>query len=185
MTWDDSENPEGSGDFTAPTIDQLWAEEGVEDGQELIDMSSKAFWTVSSSKEEHGVVNLTDDSPYTFWQSDGAQPHIVDIQFSKRVELERFEIFLDYQQDESYTPSEIALFAGTGLHDLVRISVYELDRPEGWFHLLLNETRKDGFLKCFMLRLTITANHDNGRDTRVRAIRLLGPPVASDHMGWR
>lgn len=185
MSWDESAQGDDMPELGEPTLEQLWMEESTDSKYELSDVSMKASWSVSSSKEEHSVENLTDKSPYTFWQSDGVQPHQVDINFSKRVELEKFDIFLDYQQDESYTPAELALFAGTGPHDLVRIMSYELDRPEGWFHLPLSGARKDGFLKCFMLRLLVHANHDNGRDTRIRAIRLLGPAVATDHMGWR
>jgi anaphase-promoting complex subunit 10 len=42
-------------------------------------------WSVTSAKPGNGVDLLRDDSLETYWQSDGAQPHLVNIQFQKKV----------------------------------------------------------------------------------------------------
>ena len=38
-----------------------------------------AVWTLSSAKHGNGVDQLRDDLITTFWQSDGHQPHLVNI----------------------------------------------------------------------------------------------------------
>lgn len=44
-----------------------------------------AVWTVTSSKPGNGVELLRDGRDDTYWQSDGIQPHFVNIQFQKKV----------------------------------------------------------------------------------------------------
>ena len=44
-----------------------------------------AVWTVTSSKPGNGVDLLRDGRDDTYWQSDGVQPHFVNIQFQKKV----------------------------------------------------------------------------------------------------
>jgi len=77
-----------------------------------------AVWSVSSAKAGNGVDCLRDGRRDTFWQSDGSQPHFVNIQFQRKVELMELHLFLDYKTDESYTPSKVSIRAGTALHDL-------------------------------------------------------------------
>lgn len=40
-------------------------------------------------------------------------------------------------RDDSYTPSRIAIMAGTGLHDLQEVRIYNLQQPNGWQHIPL------------------------------------------------
>jgi hypothetical protein len=51
-----------------------------------------AVWTVTSAKPGNGVELLRDGREDTYWQSDGSQPHLVNIQFQKKVRHHR--IFL-------------------------------------------------------------------------------------------
>jgi anaphase-promoting complex subunit 10 len=44
-----------------------------------------AVWNVSSAKPGNGVELLRDGNKDTYWQSDGTQPHLVDIQFQKKM----------------------------------------------------------------------------------------------------
>ena len=46
-----------------------------------------AVWTLSSAKHGNGVDQLRDDLITTFWQSDGHQPHLVNIQFLKKMRI--------------------------------------------------------------------------------------------------
>jgi anaphase-promoting complex subunit 10 len=39
---------------------------------------------------------------------------------------------MDYLLDESYTPSQIVILAGTGLYDLTEIKTITLHEPRGW-----------------------------------------------------
>lgn len=42
---------------------------------------------MSSAKAGNGVDQLRDDNTSTFWQSDGAQPHTINIQFMKKTRV--------------------------------------------------------------------------------------------------
>ena len=44
-----------------------------------------AVWSVTSAKPGNGVELLRDSRDDTYWQSDGAQPHLVNLQFQKKV----------------------------------------------------------------------------------------------------
>ena len=52
-----------------------------------------------------GVEQLRDGSLDTYWQSDGPQPHLVNIQFHRKMTIPAICIYADYKADESYTPS--------------------------------------------------------------------------------
>lgn len=52
------------------------------------------------------------------FRSDGAQPHLVNIQFQKKVKLQLVVLYVDFKLDESYTPSKISIRAGDGFHNL-------------------------------------------------------------------
>lgn len=50
----------------------------------LREIGDDAVWCLSSAKPGNGVEQLRDDSADTFWQSDGPQPHLVNVQFMKK-----------------------------------------------------------------------------------------------------
>lgn len=54
----------------------------------------------------HGVDKLLDDNLETYWQSDGPQPHLVNIQFKQKTKIKDLCIFSDFKVDESYTPQK-------------------------------------------------------------------------------
>ena len=76
---------------------------------------------------------LRDDNLNTFWQSDATQPHYINIQFFKKIKVSEIAIYLDFKQDESYTPNKISIRAGTNMQDLKEIMQVELREPIGWF----------------------------------------------------
>lgn len=49
------------------------------------DIGKLAVWSVTSAKPGNGVELLCDDRDDTYWQSDGSQPHLINIQFQKKV----------------------------------------------------------------------------------------------------
>ncbi|KAK4584250.1 hypothetical protein RGQ29_022120 [Quercus rubra] len=59
----------------------------------------------------------------------GAQPHLVNIQFQKKVKLQLVVLYVDFKLDESYTPSKISIRAGDGFHNLKEIKTVELVKP--------------------------------------------------------
>ncbi|WCJ39592.1 Anaphase-promoting complex subunit 10 [Euphorbia peplus] len=164
------------------------ASEGEEEGkivggnQHLIvdsflrEMGKKAVWSVSSCKPGNAVSSLRDDNLDTFWQSDGAQPHLVNIQFQKKEKLHLVVVYVDFKLDESYTPSKISIRAGDGFHNLKEIKTMELVKPTGWVYLSLSgNDPRETFVNTFMLQIAVLSNHLNGRDTHVRQIKVYGP----------
>ncbi|XP_044157510.1 anaphase-promoting complex subunit 10 isoform X2 [Bufo gargarizans] len=68
-----------------------------------------------------GVDQLRDDNLETYWQSDGSQPHLVNIQFRRKTTVKALCIYADYKSDESYTPSKISVRVGNNFHNLQEI----------------------------------------------------------------
>ncbi|TFK70280.1 anaphase-promoting complex, subunit 10 [Pluteus cervinus] len=144
------------------------------------DISSQAKWSVSSYKFGFGAECLRDGDPDTFWHSDGPQPHFVTIEFSRKVAVQKISIYLSFLQDDSYTPSTLAVRAGTGPSDLQDIRVVNLERPNGWITFdVSTELNEDGDgwnpIYAYVIQVVIAANHMSGKDTHVRGLRLLGP----------
>ncbi|KAJ1342194.1 hypothetical protein BSLG_003117 [Batrachochytrium salamandrivorans] len=84
---------------------------------ELWDISSLAKWSLSTCKDSFGIDRLRDDNPDTYWQSDGTRPHFVNITLHKCCTIAQISLYLDYKQDESYTPQTIAISAGSRSND--------------------------------------------------------------------
>ncbi|EGW35180.1 uncharacterized protein SPAPADRAFT_146140 [Spathaspora passalidarum NRRL Y-27907] len=163
-------------------IQRVYYMKGLEELEslQLFDLSPLANWKLSSYKPGFGLVQLRDDSPDTYWQSDGSNQgnnlqHSITIQFSKKVALERISIFTNYSLDESYTPSKIKIMAGScDGWDMIDVCTVNFNQPIGWSHIIFNGIRNDGVLKCFMVKLIVLANHQEGKDSHIRAIRCFG-----------
>ena len=91
-------------------------------------------WQLSSAKPGNGVEQIRDPSLETYWQSDGqAQPHWIQVHFSRRVAISHVCLYLDYHLDESYTPKRIGVKAGMTHQDLQEaVAPVELPEPSGW-----------------------------------------------------
>ena len=141
------------------------------------DISHQAVWTLSSCKSGFGVENLIDNCLDTYWQSDGPQPHLVNMQFKQKTKVKDLCIYADYKSDESYTPSRIVIKAGTHVNDLREIGTYDLLEPAGWIIIPLKDPKdvKNLPIKTWMLQLAVLANHQNGRDTHIRQIKIHSP----------
>ncbi|KAF9533717.1 anaphase-promoting complex, subunit 10/DOC domain-containing protein [Crepidotus variabilis] len=143
------------------------------------DISSRAKWSVSSFKFGFGVECLLDNDPDTFWHSDGPQPHFITVEFPRKVAIQKMSINLNYPQDDSYTPSTLAIRAGTGPSDLQDVRVVTLDKPDGWLIFdVSSEPNEDGDghnpVYAYVVQIIIAANHMSGKDTHVRGLRILG-----------
>lgn len=58
---------------------------------------------------------------------------------------QKLSIHLSFQQDDSYTPSALAIRAGTGRSDLQDVRVVTLEKPEGWITFdVSSEQNEDG-----------------------------------------
>lgn len=100
----------------------------------LREISTLASWTVSSSKPGCSIPQLRHPSTSLFWQSDGPQPHYLNIHFFKLVRIVALRLFLDFEQDESYTPTRIIFLAGSGMNDLQEWGEMKLESPRGWIY---------------------------------------------------
>jgi anaphase-promoting complex subunit 10 len=138
----------------------------------LKEIGNLASWTVSSAKPGNGVEQMRDEDTNLFWQSDGPQPHHINIHFAKRVKVARMRMHLDFDNDESYTPTKITVLSGTGYHDLQLVCKMELERPTGWVDVPMDNIHEDGQLRTFLIQFSIHANHQNGKDTHVRGLQI-------------
>uniref|UniRef100_A0A803JH20 Anaphase-promoting complex subunit 10 n=2 Tax=Xenopus TaxID=8353 RepID=A0A803JH20_XENTR len=138
------------------------------------EIGSQAVWSLSSCKPGFGVDQLRDDNLETYWQSDGSQPHLVNIQFRRKTTVKALCIYADYKSDESYTPSKISVRVGNNFHNLQEIRQLELVEPSGWIHVPLTDAHKKP-IRTFMIQIAVLANHQNGRDTHMRQIKVFTP----------
>ncbi|CAD5206274.1 unnamed protein product [Bursaphelenchus okinawaensis] len=140
------------------------------------DISLEAVWSLSSCKVEgFGINQLLDDRTTLFWQSDGPQPHTITIEFQKYTEISFLLLYLDCKADESYTPQKIQVYTGHSILDLEDPpKTITLSEPVGWQAIDLRRD-KQKFVRAFVVQVQILQNHQNGRDTHVRACKVLGP----------
>lgn len=152
---------------------------------------------MSSYKPGSGAAALLHLSTHQFWQSDGPQPHILNVHFFKMVNIRRVRVYLDFDLDESYTPTRMQFWAGTGEADLQMWGEERWKEPRGWLDINMagvggpgsddeSEDREDlstegkendlrgkqGTLRCFLLQIRILENHQNGKDTHVRGLQV-------------
>lgn len=145
-----------------------------------LEIGNQAVWSLSSSKPGFGIAQLRDNSIDTYWQSDGQQPHYINIQFVRKTSVEIISLYLDYKQDESYTPSKVLIRAGTTFNDLIKITTAEFSEPEGWKQIkILNKLERP--VKAFHFQIVIVSNHQNGRDAHIRQIKIYEPRSLEKH----
>ena len=89
--------------------------------------------------------------------------------------IRAIRIYLDFEADESYTPTRITLLAGTGYHDLIPFSALEFTQPKGWIDVPLDHVGggEDGkTLRAFLVQVKVVENHQNGKDTHIRGLKI-------------
>jgi len=147
----------------------------------LRDVGEVASWSVSSSKPGFGVEHLSDPNTRTLWQSEGPQPHLINIQFPRKQSISQVSIYADVNLDDSYTPQKISLRAGTYHGDLHEVRYIEMTQPQGWMHFKLSgrvsdaEGEEDDPIRAHLLQICIISNHLNGKDSHVRGVRIFAP----------
>jgi len=138
------------------------------------EVGCQAIWSLSSCKPGYGVDQLRDRSLDNYWQSDGQLPHLVNIQFRRKMTIRDVCVYTDFKLDESYTPSKISIRCGTHFNDLQEVELVEFNEPSGWVQIFLKDIR-DRPIRTFMIQLAVLSNHQNGRDTHLRQIRIHSP----------
>jgi anaphase-promoting complex subunit 10 len=145
----------------------------------MVEVGDTAVWQVSSAKHGNGVAQLRDRDDKTFWQSDGVLPHAVTVEFPCLTQVLYVAVLLVFNSDESYTPKKLSVRAGTHSLDASEAGSAEVESPNGWVMLELLEDPShrstSGRVWCTYLQLMITENHQNGRDTHVRGVRVFSP----------
>ena len=117
-------------------------------------------------------------------QSDGTAPHIMNAHFMHKKTLSQVCFYCDYSIDESYTAKRISIRAGTSLHDLVDIAMVELNEPVGWVTVNLADPYDNALpLRVHLLQVRVMSMHQNGRDTHIRQLKILGPKESPVVMG--
>jgi len=153
--------------------------------ERMREIGDLAVWTLSTAKPGNGVDLLRDGNLGTYWQSDGPLPHLVNIQFPEKVKVSEVAIYIDSKADESYTPCRICIRVGNNPHELREVTTMELDSPQGWQRCRLSENPnlsgapnswKNGkaYIRAFAVQIAVLANHQNGRDTHIRQIKIFG-----------
>ncbi|KKO98060.1 anaphase-promoting complex subunit 10 [Trichoderma harzianum] len=141
----------------------------------LKEISNLGKFTVSSHKPGNGVEQLRSDDLTSYWQSDGPQPHKLTIYFVKRVGIRDIRFYVNYNEDESYTPTKIIFKSGTSENNLIQFAAMNLASPVGWQQVPLAGVggEPDGnTLVSWVLQMQILENHQNGKDTHLRGIKI-------------
>lgn len=113
-------------------------------------------------------------------RSDGTQPHYLTVYFIKKVAIREIRFYVDYDQDESYTPTRIIFRSGTSENNMLRFAAMDLVSPKGWQRVPLEGVGggPDGnTLFCWVLQMAIMENHQNGKDTHLRGIKIFAVDV--------
>lgn len=91
------------------------------------------------------------------------------------VSIRAIRLYLDFEADESYTPTRITLLGGTGYHDLIPFSSLAFEQPKGWIEVPLDHVGggEDGqTLRVFLVQVKVVENHQNGKDTHIRGLKI-------------
>jgi anaphase-promoting complex subunit 10 len=97
------------------------------------------------------------------------------VYFVKRVGIRDIRFFVDYSEDESYTPTKIVFKSGTSENNLVEFAMMELQTPVGWQQVPIAGSGGgvDGnTLVSYVFQMQILENHQNGKDTHLRGIKI-------------
>ncbi|AQZ16872.1 DOC1 (YGL240W) [Zygosaccharomyces parabailii] len=145
------------------------------DTDSLSNVNHLAYWKPSSYKVGNPIDHALDDNPESFWQSDGIQPHQLDISFSKRMDIVMMALYFSLIADESYTPRLVKIYVGHSPSDALFYKTLEVRNVNGWVALTFEDNRSsDSLLKCQFIRIVFPVNHENGKDTHLRGIRVFG-----------
>lgn len=99
------------------------------------------------------------------------------MKFTRQVEIRALRFFVDYTQDESYTPTKILWHAGTSEHSLIQFASSTLHNPVGWQEVSITGCGggdDSNSLCCFVVQMQVMENHQNGKDTHIRAVKVYG-----------
>jgi anaphase-promoting complex subunit 10 len=82
---------------------------------------------------------------------------------------------VNYNEDESYTPTKIIFKAGISENNLIEFAAMELSTAVGWQQVPIAGSGggHDGnTLYAYVFQMQILENHQNGKDTHLRGIKI-------------
>lgn len=91
------------------------------------------------------------------------------------MEIRALRLYLDYELDESYTPIKMEVTAGTGPNLTIPFTTMVLNMPKGWIDVPISGAGggPDGnSLCCWFVRIIVLENHQNGKDTHIRGVKV-------------
>ena len=111
-------------------------------------------------------------------------------------------LFLDFDNDESYTPTKIQFLAGMGVYDVQEFAEMVFEQPRGWIDVdfsqvgpVDDEAEQGGDavvdwanrpeLRCFLVQVRILENHQNGKDTHLRGLQVFARDERADQVRER
>lgn len=160
----------------------------------VTEVGETSSWSVTSAKHGSGVAQLRDNDPRTFWQSDGVQPHTIEVWFPRLTHVTAIAVLLNFAADESYTPRKLIVRTGICASDISELTSFEMDSPKGWVVIptvaeespneqstLVTSIAQGTGVYAMMCQICITENHQSGRDTHVRGVKVFGPKSPTHH----
>ena len=121
---------------------------------------------LSSYKKNFGLENILSADGSTYWSSDGNLPHVIELIFDEIEYVHHIQLFLSFLNDDSYTPEKIDIICGLSRDRMVKVKTEIFQEPEGCMPIYIKE-------KVRFIYLVIRSNHQEGRDTHIRQIRVM------------
>lgn len=115
---------------------------------------------LSSSKRGYGLKELLSSNVNDYWSTEGNLPHVITIRLNKYMFIYSIELFLSYLKDDSYTPEVIKYYFNNQCIEK------KCNQPEGYLILFIKEYVQE-------VAIVITSNHTDGKDSRIRHIRIM------------
>lgn len=107
-------------------------------------------------------------------RSDGMQPHIITVQFPSRCRISAIAVCAVESVDLSYTPHQVSVRVGTSWNDVDHVFTGQMESPDGWIVFDLRNSDGDSHFAS-MLQLLIESNHEAGRDSHLRCLKIYTP----------
>uniref|UniRef100_A0A1I8A0T4 Anaphase-promoting complex subunit 10 n=2 Tax=Steinernema glaseri TaxID=37863 RepID=A0A1I8A0T4_9BILA len=154
-----------------------WENALPDDMADVRDITFSGVWSLSSCKiDGYGITQLLDEHVDQYWQSDGPQPHQITVEFQTLTDIVCVLLYLDFKTDESYTPSRVSVQLGSSILDFDEGRIFNFSEPMGWQVLdLRDSSQSQKPAQAFALQLQVMQNHQNGRDTHIRHMKIIGP----------
>lgn len=105
-------------------------------------LGNTGAWETSSAKPSHGVRQLRDGNPNTYFQTRGRQPHWIDVSFTSLTPVSQVRLdFMLNPSDKSsgglagitYVPNKISIWAGSDCNNLQMVGEYVMHDQEKFF----------------------------------------------------